>query len=283
MDNLTLTIIIVAIIIIILLFYLLFEKYKDHKQNKTIVTAFFDIGRDKWNRHVRTLSEYLNDAVKNLSLDENMVIFIEEPLANFVKEHRKDFPNKTHIIVIKKENLPKYYLRNKIKEIMDSPEFKKDLADPTIPEMWNPDYVLIMWSKTDLIEKAIDLDPFRSTHFCWLDFGMRDYSQTIKFPKIFNDKIKFLCRSMPEESDLDRIKMCKSHINRFAGTFFTGRKDYMLDFIKEVDKEIERCIKLNVVDNDQTIFSNVFLQNKNKFDLYFGDWHHLITRYSDKF
>lgn len=241
-------------------------------QNNTIVTGFFDIGRDKWPKYNRKLAVYLSNALRNLELDVNMVIFIESKLEYYVKKCREIYPNKTHIVVMKLEDLPKYQLRDKIKNIMDSDDFKNGIKCPNVPEMWNPDYNIVVWSKIDLLQKAIEINPFHSTHFGWLDFGIGDYCRIENLSKVFPDKIRILCRSQPQVSDLDRVKMCKSHTNRFAAGFFTGEKNYLLYFIHLVNQEIDKCLELNVVDCEQTMFSNVYLQYKDLFELYYGDW-----------
>ena len=246
---------------------------------RTIVTGFFNIGRDKWSHFSRGMTEYLAHAQRNMGLNENMIIFIEEDMLSTVKMYREKMMHRTHIIVMKMEDLPKYSLKDRIKQIMESSEFQDGLACPSVPEVWNPNYVILMWSKIDLLYQAMELDPFASTHFCWLDFGIGDYAKIEQFPMKFNDKIKVLCRSVPQDSDLDRVRMCKSHRNRFAGGFITGRRDYLLGFILAVDQEMNKCLNLNVVDCDQTMYSNVYLQNKDKFDLYFGDWDCIITGY----
>ena len=44
----------------------------------TIVTGFWDIGRDNWNnKYKRDVSYYLNNGKKVLSVTNNMVIFID--------------------------------------------------------------------------------------------------------------------------------------------------------------------------------------------------------------
>jgi hypothetical protein len=248
-------------------------------QKNTIVTGFFDIGREKWGHSSRSIREYLENAKTNLSININMIIFIEKLFEQFVKHIRRNLLDKTYIIIMKKEELPKYYLRETIKNIMDSNEFKKDITCPKVPEMWNPDYNIITWSKTDLLHKAIEINPFVSTHFCWMDFGLGSYAKIDKIPRVYSDKLKLLCRSMPQQSDLDRKKMCKSHTNRFAAGFLTGRIDYLLWFINAVDEEIKKCIGLGVVDCEQTMWSNVYLENRDKFELYFGDWNEIIVGY----
>lgn len=251
----------------------------NYYHHRTIVTGFFDIGRDKWNMFSRGIDTYLCNAKRNLSINENMIIFIDEKFIETVNEYRASHMNKTLIIPMKKENLPKYILKSKIDKIMQDENFKKDILFPNVPEMCVAEYNIIMWSKVDLLWKAIELNPFESTHFCWLDFGLGEYANIDRFPSVFHDKIRLLCRSMPEASDLNRIVMCKSHKNRFAGGFITGRIDYLVGFILSVNEEIQKCLDLNVVDCDQTMYSNVYLQNKDKFDLYFGDWDSIIVGY----
>ena len=244
----------------------------------TIVTGFFNINREYWSCYNRSLESYLENAKTNLTLNYNMIIFIEKELEEFVKKHRS--LDNTYIIVMEKEALPKYQLRDKIKGIMQSPEFKQGITCPTVPEMWNPDFIIIMWSKVDFLREAIKLNPFNSSHFCWLDFGLGDYANIHRFPTKIDDKVKILCRSIPQESDLNRVIMAKSHRNRFAGGFITGNKEYLSEFIVEVEKEFTRFLDLNVVDCDQTIYSNVYLQNKHLFELYYGDWNDIITGYT---
>ena len=268
------------LVLIIFLIILVVLKILLMKQNKTLVMGFFDIGRSKWPSFQRSLEQYLQNGKRNMSLNESMVIFIEPKFLDFVKESRKKFAKKTLVIPIRLEDLPKYKLLPKIKQIMDSRQFKQGIKDPTVPEMWNPSYVLVMWSKTDLLHKAIKMNPFGSTHFAWLDFGMPDFSQLNAFPTKFSPKVKFLCRTEPQKEDLDRVKMCKSQTNRFAGGFFSGRYDYLLDLVKRFDHETNICLSLNVVDSDQTIFSNVYLQAKHIFELYTGDWGQIFTNYN---
>ena len=62
----------------------------------TIVTAFFDINREK-KGDGRTIKDYLTWFNKTLQLNCNMYIVTEEKFKNFVKENRPKNYN-THII-----------------------------------------------------------------------------------------------------------------------------------------------------------------------------------------
>ncbi len=254
--------------------------------NYTIVTAFFDIGRKDWKTiHARNNEQYLINAKRMLSLDDNMVIYIEEKFHNFVVESRKDKLLKTKIIITNKLDLPMMKFVSKFKEIMDSDEYKKDLADCTVPECSQPLYDVIMFSKTHFLQKTIDENFFGSTHFVWLDFGVHrnmlpcEYLNKKLFANGVDDKIKFLCRSIPQQSDLDITKFYKSHTNRLAGTMFSGSKNNLELLNTYILQEVEECLRLRTIDCDQSLFNVIYLKNPNMFELYFGDWSELITNY----
>lgn len=249
-------------------------------QKRTVVTGFFNINRESWKDHGRSLKEYYERAKPNMALNENMVIFVEPNSVDFVSQERTKagLMNKTVIVPMRLEDLPKYALRDKIKSIQESPEFKKGQAAPATPEMCNPDYLIVIWSKTDLVKMAIERADFGSSHYGWMDFGLAKSYRGDLIPKVrFSDKIKILCNSLPQESDLNRAVMAKSHTNRFAACFFTGSSCQFLKFIEGVDKEIDEFLRLNVVDCEQTMYSNVFLLHKDWFDLIFGYWEETVS------
>ncbi len=252
-------------------------------QNKTIITAFFDLKRETWPCFKRDKNVYLTNAKINLSLNENMIIFIENQYVDFVTDIRKDLLDKTRIIITSIDQLPKYKLYDKVKKIMYSEEYRKGLVLQKAPETWNPNYNIVIWSKTDLVSEAIKINPFESTHFAWLDFGLSEPNIHQLLPDQFDNKIKLMCRKIPERSDLDRIKMCKSHKNRFAAGFVTASLENWLWFSQEADREIDICIDLGVVDGEQTMYSNVYLQYPEKFKLYYGEWENVISAYHNVF
>lgn len=252
----------------------------------TLVTGFFDINRSKWKTFSRPQDEYFTNAKRVLSLAHPMVIFIDSKYFDFVREHRKQYDEKYTIVVDYNFNDLKYYqLRNDIKEIMESEDFKQGLVDPIVPEVWNPDYNVVIWSKLDLIMNSINLNPFNSTHYGWIDFGLHKHclseqfinNQLVKSP--IEDKIRLLCRSKPETSDLNIIKFFKSHCNRFAGGFMTGSINNFKIFYEEQDKLIKEAMLLNVVDCEQSLHAVIYLRHPELFSLYFGDWKNLTDKY----
>ena len=253
--------------------------------NYTIITAFFDIGRENWSHYTRSVDKYLQNAKRMLSLQDDMIVFIEPKFVDFVKENRQNNKNKTTIIPINITDLYWYKYLNTIQNIMDSSEFKNNLINPKCPEVSNALYDIIMFSKTMLITLTIQNNMSIHNHYVWLDFGIHDnmFKDNMINTKLLNnginDKIKFLCREYPKTTDLNLHSFFKSNSNRFAGTMFSGHKNNLLKFNELLHTDILNALNNNVIDCDQNFFSNVYIKNPHMFDLYFGDWSELITNY----
>ena len=138
--------------------------------SNTIVTGIWDIKRDTlaegWSR---TFEHYLNHLEKLMKSPNNMIIFIEEKYESFVWEHR----NRNNTLVVIREL--DWFTQNKsifdnIQNIRTSEKWYSQsgwLPDSTQAklEMYNP----IVMSKMFLLNDAVILDPFNSTHLIWVD------------------------------------------------------------------------------------------------------------------
>ena len=254
--------------------------------SQTIVTAFFDIGRNSWNTvHSRSVEKYLQNAARMMTLDNNMIIFIEPKYYDFVCKHRQTKMSQTKIYQVELNDLPMMQHAQKFANIMNSEKYRSALADPTVPECTQPLYDVIMFSKTWFMKRAIELNPFKSTHWAWLDFGvhahmLRDqHLHRNLFAHGISDQIKFLCRSLPQPTDLDLFKFYTSHTNRLAGTMFTASTENMLKLHEYMMEEVDTCIRENVIDCDQSLFAVVYLRHPELFELYVGDWGDLVVNY----
>lgn len=269
----------------VIFFTLLFQHLLlAEEMSYTIVTAFFNINRGQWNTYARPVDSYLYNGIRMLSLDDNMVIYIEPQYVDFVWAHREKYRNKTKVIPMKIEELACYKYKDQIQSIMEDPFFKQGLVDPVCPEVTKPLYDVIMWSKVPLVMKTIENNPFNSTHFVWLDFGIHIHmlkDEMLNKPLLtkVSDKMKFLCRSQPCCQDLDIVRFYKSHTNRFAGTMFTGSGANFRMFDKYLEEEIQDCLNKKVVDCDQSLFSVTYLKHPEIFELYNGDWGDILTNY----
>jgi len=251
----------------------------------TIVTGFWDIGRDKWtNEYKRDIDYYLNNSKRILSLTNNMIIFIEPKFKNFVEECRKGKDSTTVIIPMEFDEL---YMNKfpKLKDILSDDNWKNNLINPENP-ITNIKYITLVLSKLNLVIKAIDLNHFNSTHFCWLDYGCAYVPDNFLNSKIFNnipDKIK-LCqlKNFPKNIPYfyeDRLNWYRYVFQKIAGTVFTGSIEYFKLFSKEFENEVKYCLDNNTIAYEEAIFYTLLVKNPSLLITYEGDWHEMITNY----
>lgn len=143
----------------------------------TIVTAFFDIGRDKWEGTLdgNILPHYLKrdtatyfERFRRLTLLKNpIVVYTESRFIETIKSYRDD------IICVPVDNylsdnqhvLEAIFIRQR------RPEFIAHLNQPTMPEYWSPEYVFINYSKSIFVADAVKQGHVKTPTAAWLDFG----------------------------------------------------------------------------------------------------------------
>ncbi len=236
----------------------------------TIVTAFFDLSRENWPWYARTIGNYLEYGHRVCSLDDPMVIYTEPKFVGLIEKYREKYKNKTKIIPIHLEQLPAYSCKEQIQQIMSDPQYQTGLLHPEGPEYREPLYDVLMWSKIPFVVKTIEDNPFQTSHFVWLDFGIRVKvlrQQWLNKPLFSHipDKIKLLCRSYPTSADLEIEKFYKSHLNRLAGTVITGSADSFKRFNAYFTHEVQIALNKGLVDSDQSLFTVIFLKHPELF------------------
>jgi len=167
------------------------SEYKKEPEVKyggtTIVTGIWDIKREElsegWSRN---FEHYLNNLVKLMKVENNMIIFIEEKYKSLVEKHRKK--NNTLIIVRELDWFRNNGdLFNKIQKIRTNENWYNQsgwLKDSTQSklEMYNP----IVMSKIFLLNDASVFDPFNSSHLIWVDGAL---TNTVHEGYFWKDKV----------------------------------------------------------------------------------------------
>lgn len=260
--------------------------------NCTVVTALYNIGREDWPDYKRNWQEYLDYFKNTLSLKCKFVIYADSFTYDFVINERKKIdPDMNYTKVIYKEfnQLPKFYLKERIDDIMSSSDYRNGLVDPNPPEYNNSNYVVLILSKMFLVEDAIDKNFYNTDYYMWLDASIRHnhFKPEDKFklypnPSKINDVsgIRILCRIQPEESDLDIKSFYKSHKNRFGAGVIVGEKNQIKEFNIKMNDVLEEALFNNLIDSEQSLHTVCYLRNKDMFELiYNDDWYYHFDYY----
>jgi hypothetical protein len=245
----------------------------------TIVTAFFDIGRDK-KGDGRTIDEYLGWIKKTLQLNCNLFIVTEQKFKHFFIDNRPENYRKNTVIKIidfKDSHYYRYY--DRIKQILESPEYISKIKDPNRVECKLPEYNIIQYSKFHYLQMAINENSFQSEYFLWADAGISRFFLDVDLSKSYpssngerilqENKGKFIIQNRNDiySYPLDDSFVWKSD-NLLVGTMFGGSISVvqkMAELIEQVFNE--KMLNKNNANNEQLALALVWKDNPDTFCL----------------
>ena len=240
----------------------------------TIVSAFLS--------NVNTRSDadqnsYLAMGKRLLDIKSPKIIFFDE---KYIDDIEYD-PKYTVIIPFKKNDIYLYEYIDEITEFNVITDF---------PAKDSLEFMILMCFKTELVRKAIHLNPFNTDQFTWVDFRINHvfkYVHNENFEKYILDMTKNKYSSVRMATIIDPNKVqLQTDIYRnivwyFAGGVFGGNSCKLIQFADLVKK---KCI--SVIHDKKSlmwevnIWYLVFQENKHLFDLFFCNHNEsLITNY----
>lgn len=267
------------------------------KNTLTIVTAFFDIGRESWttengfdadNRTADTYFEYFSNLAQ---LENPMVIFTSKEFENRIKQIRGQ--KTTEIILIDLDFKFKFILE-KIEKILNSPEFKTliPLHQSKKPEYKSSKYILVTNLKPYFLAKVARLNNIKTNLISWIDFGYVRDKKTLnnlkqwRFPFKFNKFHCFTINNLIKQNTKEEIVpiMLEGGVPIIGGAL-VGSKDTCIEFFKCVFTLQKKALSNNFVDDDQFFFTMSYYERPDLIQLnYLGHnkWFSLFKSYSRK-
>lgn len=234
----------------------------------TLVTAFFDINREK-NGDGRTITEYLQWIHQTLQLNCNLYVVTEDKFREFFLNNRpKHLPMHLKTIKFEESHYYKYY--DRIKEILVSPEYRANVLHPNRVECMMPEYNIIQYSKFHYLEMAINQNPFQSSSFFWMDAGISRFFLDVDIRKPYPSKgiQEFLSTKhdkfiIEKRHDLDVYPIDDSFVwnaaNLVKGGMFGGGKEIVLKMGKKVeDIFVNKMLNCNNANNEQLAIAMVW-------------------------
>ena len=145
-----------------------------------------------------------------------------------------------------------------------------------------PLYIIANNNKFDCIDKTLQLNPFKSKHFVWIDFGINHVAQnTEKIHEwIFNipDKIKQLCINPYLEKD-DPKTFFQYIYHHTAGGLFSGSVENMRKYSRLFKAKTEQIYREDWYQLDEAVMTMIQRENPEMFDLYYGDYQGIVSNY----
>lgn len=126
----------------------------------TVVSAYYEMPskypKENYRKWVRLFLE---------SVDCWLVFFCEKDLVPFIEDCRKEYPEKTTIVILPRE----HWVANKA----FPPTFWKD-QHATDPEknIHSPELYKVWFEKKEFVKRAMEMNPYGHTDFVWTDAGI---------------------------------------------------------------------------------------------------------------
>jgi hypothetical protein len=236
----------------------------------TLVTGLWDIGRgnltEGWNRG---FDYYLSKFEQLLSIEENLIIFGEKELEEFVWERRT--PENTQFIIRDKSWFTNNEFYEKIQLIRNNENWYNQsgwLKDSTQArlEMYNP----LVMSKMFLLNDARILDKFNSSNLFWIDAGLTNtvhsgyftHDKVIDKLEKYIDKFTFVCFPYDAENEIHGFtypiinEWAESDVKKVArGGFFGGPKDTIGEVNSNYYHLLNDTLSKGFMGTEESIFS----------------------------
>ena len=128
----------------------------------TLVTACFDL--TKYNNQSRSFEDSISKMSSLLETPCYLIIFTDKNLYTYIKNKRIEFnlDKLTHYIVTDLENLKSFKYLEQVKK-------NREKYHPTKDERTCAESHLVCCSKFELVLKSINLNPFNTNKFGWID------------------------------------------------------------------------------------------------------------------
>lgn len=234
----------------------------------TIVSAFISNINFRANRDLNKYCEFGKLIFKSKT---PKVIFLDEIMYNLIKEEDYDASNSV-IIKFEKDDL----FLNEYADLITNFDI-----NTTSKEKDTVQYMFTQCNKTDWVRKAIELNPFYTDNFMWIDFGIKHMNHcsdeefiqklnnlnnkqysNVRISSLWNLQVRYI------------FDIYKDVIWYFAGSIFGGHKDALLVFHKKMEEKCLEIIKTkNTIMWEINIWYLIYSENKDLFDAYKSTGH----------
>lgn len=260
----------------------------------TLVTALYDINRNR-DGDGRKFEEYLSWFKETLKIKSPLVVYVDESLKNFIKENRGNLPTK--IITQSLEQIPYYFLNDKIQNVLNDKNYQCKIGSPQRVECKMSLYNVVIYSKFKWIQESIRNNYFGSDYFMWIDAGLSRFFQ--QHGVNINDKYpsQNAIESLVENKDSVLIQTSMSYYPDLVnskkydeGYFWDARSWIMaglwgggaevLDKFCDIIDDIlqEKMLKNGVINNEQNAMAYAYKNNEDMF-VTFNNYAHIHRQY----
>ena len=266
---------------------------KEEKKKVVLVTAFFELGRERWKNFARPTSHYLKSFSNYLKLDYNMFIFVEpdfvplllQEIDAMAIQYPETARKNKRIVPMDREQMKQRFFSwqqyESMKNIMASPEYIQKVGSRREnPEALYPEYNCVNHAKIDFLSFVMQQNHWVEPDdiLCWTDFGYHhavynqrwnEYpTQVIDSRKLDPEKWNFLVHQMPTIEDFDPEYTLAHDRVTLTGGFFGSSVTKLKELVPLYHQCLKELLDMGIADDDQHVYLKCLLKNPEMFALY---------------
>lgn len=256
-------------------------------QRPTIITMFYDIRKmdDDQSDYHRKREQFYTLA-KQFILTLNIPLFIcvdpdNNELIELIKDTRcqNGLDSITYIHMERFEDTFFYRYMERIKDMQG----KYHIHNGN-PRHETPRYITLNNNKFHFMDRAIEINPFHSRKFIWLDMGINHVAQKpleiLNWQYYIPDKIRQMCIN-PYLEDTPPRDFFHNIFHHTAGGLISGSQEYLTIYIEHYKQKLEEILNADWYQIDEAIMTLVQRDRRDLFDFYYGDYEGIIANYKN--
>lgn len=260
--------------------------------NWTLVTGYFDLTKSPDANdaiRARPASHYIDEHGSSvLALDKNLIVFCDPELEGKIWSMRpKWMHERTRVVPMSFEDLPLTKYRE---QIIDN---RGGVSGCVVDPRNTASYYLFCMARYAMLKKAIQDNPFGSSHFAWINICIErmgfnnlvhlDEALGLNRDKFSTCWIDYIPRDVVEDDSryfgVNGCLNCKASCSMCSG-FFTGNARYIQEACDRLENEFFECLAKGYGHADEQLFPLVYFKKPELFDWYVGDYKQMITNYA---
>ena len=256
----------------------------------TFVTSFYDLATIEGNSKRRSAEQYYEFAEEILKRPIDLVFIGEEKDTVRVWKLRKDygFASRTFCLAIPFQSLPTFEHIPALTKIVN----EKGVYGIKDDARLTAHYVALTWCKIFFLHHTRSMNPFSSSHFCWIDFGyfhMREQYDYLMPGRVLDGIFENINTSwkISEENQSSRFRICllKDFVEediidskeyyakdnfQMAATVMGGRGDSISPVWEKFQKQMSLVLRLGIASPEENIFGRIAFFFPELFDFTIG-------------
>jgi len=251
----------------------------------TLTTCCYNLS--SFHSKARPLNESINNTKELLNTPCYLVIYADKDCMPSIKEFRNaaGYENLTYYVEMEFNELPKYILLDMVKQ-------NREISWPTRDERTCAEAHILNCSKFDLTLKTMELNPFNTSKFGWIDSSLgsdklricQNYENNSLLYALNNLTDKFQIQILNvNDKKYKNKEFKKEYYDRYryvvCGGLFTTSKNIGIKIFNRCNELIEQTVEMGFGHGEEMVFLEILDEFYDDIQKSYGDYHFIINNF----